>query len=93
MSQTMHREDSEDHHHQGTPEHRHHRSHRHHKRSKKSTQVFSFVLFLWSLFTLGSILVLFDNIQSAPVWEVISLVSFSVFGLFFCVRLILRSKK
>jgi hypothetical protein len=85
------REQDNDQQHHEPRAHRHHRHH--HRRTKKSAHTYSFLLFLWSLVSLVSILILFNDIQSAPAWKVASLVSSSVCGLFFCMLLLARSKK
>jgi hypothetical protein len=70
-----------------------HRSHRHHRSTEKKLVPYHMLLFFLSLVTLISIIVLLQQVDSAPIWKIAILGMASFAGLLFCVLLLRRSKK
>lgn len=70
-----------------------HRSHRHHRSTAKKLMPYHILLFILSLVTLVSIIVLMQRVDSAPIWKIGILGMSSFTGLLFCVLLLKRSKK
>jgi predicted membrane protein len=74
------------------------RHHHHRYRVKKSSRPViersvNFILLFWSIYTLVSILLLFNSIESAPLWKILFLCTSTLGGLFFCVMMLMRAKK
>jgi hypothetical protein len=69
-----------------------HRSHKH-RSSKQKLVPYYMLLFLLSLVTLISIIVLLQQVDSAPIWKIGILGTSSFVGLMFCLFLLKRSKK
>jgi hypothetical protein len=70
-----------------------HRSHRHHRSKENKLVPYHLLLFFLSLVTLVSIIVLMQQVDSAPIWKIGILGMSSFTGLMFCVLLLKRSKK
>jgi hypothetical protein len=69
-----------------------HRSHRHRSTQQKLVP-YHMLLFVLSLVTLGAIIIMFQQVDTAPIWKIgiLGMVSFT--GLLFCLLLLKRSKK